>query len=879
MRIAFNPSTVKALIAPPNNKDITFDLRGQNIFARGVKFCGTDTNTWRDIKINNVSIGSNILDLRDGNNTTLTNIKGVVTINSTWRPVVDNLTSGSTTSSLSANQGRVLAGLINGKSDSKHNHDDRYVRKSGDTMLGALNFANGTWNLVGDDVYIGDYNLGGRLCIKSANNDNISGIAIYNKAESVVANLWFDNANLNVDRQFVVQNHHLWIQGVGTAGGNNNRLTLVSGMPIGLEYNTAKRGTILYSNGIAFADPYNGNSNNDSGWIRHLETSANSGTLEIAVGDDALNEEIHFRWYNTNSSVETRVHDITVPRATGTLALTSQLPSVGNGTIIINQAGSEKGRFTVNQSGSTTINLTDNNSTYNFSGAYFESGKNAVGEHDANNITYNSHTYYTKNGPSKNLGASTDDGSIYSQARESNWVAQIAQDYRNGRLFVRGKNNNVWQNWKRIAQYEEIPTSLPAKGGNADTAIQATNLTPENTPHYFRDPSASSRRGGMYWGSAGSESMSFVAVNSGTRFQFVGGSDIANWTSSTWQSVTPYLTIYSSGIVTSGSVTATKGFIKSGSSDSYVLLGGGGHKAISDFVRAFGTSNDNIDSDWGQSFKTFDPIPSGTPPEQNPNISILNIGEDFNRRKQLAFTWNNDNIYYRRRVDGTGFTNWVRLALINDINNYYWANIKISTSSSTTTSPTVSNLTATSSIKVCNISLGNGNEINSANGSLYLNYRSSGNIGLCQGGGNVGIGTTTPSYKLDVKGQVRASGFIHSDHSINDSVLLAGGGYGSIFKLGAPKYYNNTNYALSFHKLSSLCNNLVWVDGYIWNSTSTSFYVSSDFYPYLYNNAPSIRTIYRMDGNNMITVDGNGLVVISCSSYPRRVGFFYTGRA
>jgi hypothetical protein len=138
----------------------------------------------------------------------------------------------------------------------------------------------------------------------------------------------------------------------------------------------------------------------------------------------------------------------------------SEIPTVGNGVIIINQAGSEKGRFTVNQSGSTTINLTDNNSTYNFSGAYFESGKNAVGEHDANNITYNSHTYYKKNGPSRNLGASTDDGSIYSQAYSSTWVSQIAQDYRNGRLFVRGKNNNVWQDWKRIAQYEEIPTKV-----------------------------------------------------------------------------------------------------------------------------------------------------------------------------------------------------------------------------------------------------------------------------------------------------------------------------------------------------------------------------------------------------------------------------------
>lgn len=140
MKIAFNPSTVAALIAPPNNKNITFDLRGQNIFARGVKFCGTDTNTWRDIKINNVSIGSNILDLRNGSNTTLTNINGVVTINSTWRPVVDNLTSDSTTSSLSANQGRVLKALIDGKSDSGHVHDARYLRLAGGWMSGDINF-------------------------------------------------------------------------------------------------------------------------------------------------------------------------------------------------------------------------------------------------------------------------------------------------------------------------------------------------------------------------------------------------------------------------------------------------------------------------------------------------------------------------------------------------------------------------------------------------------------------------------------------------------------------------------------------------------------------------------------------------------------------
>lgn len=145
MKISFNPSNSNKNILDliKNNKDIVFDLKGHSIFARGVEFKGTDTNTWRDIKINNVSIGSSTLDLRNGSNTTLTNTNGVVTINSTWRPVVDNLTSDSTTSSLSAKQGKVLKALIDGKSNSDHNHDGRYVRYYAVTTLDCNNLAAG----------------------------------------------------------------------------------------------------------------------------------------------------------------------------------------------------------------------------------------------------------------------------------------------------------------------------------------------------------------------------------------------------------------------------------------------------------------------------------------------------------------------------------------------------------------------------------------------------------------------------------------------------------------------------------------------------------------------------------------------------------------
>lgn len=43
MKIAYNPKTAAALTTAAANNDITFDLRGLNIFVRGEKFKGTDT--------------------------------------------------------------------------------------------------------------------------------------------------------------------------------------------------------------------------------------------------------------------------------------------------------------------------------------------------------------------------------------------------------------------------------------------------------------------------------------------------------------------------------------------------------------------------------------------------------------------------------------------------------------------------------------------------------------------------------------------------------------------------------------------------------------------------------------------------------------------
>lgn len=110
-------------------------------------------------------------------------------------------------------------------------------------------------------------------------------------------------------------------------------------------------------------------------------------------------------------------------------------------------------------------------------------GSNAHHPMDCNNVIWNGMAYYTANGPATSLGATATDGALYSQAYNENWVGQIAQDYRNGNLFVRGKNSGTWQSWKRVRRTDESPTMtdetypalLPQNGSNNWIKIGTTN--------------------------------------------------------------------------------------------------------------------------------------------------------------------------------------------------------------------------------------------------------------------------------------------------------------------------------------------------------------------------------------------------------------------
>lgn len=74
-----------------------------------------------------------------------------------------------------------------------------YLKRSGGTMTGALNFANGTWNLVGDDSYMGDHNVSGTFCVKGANGE--TGIALVNvNNEEDYARISYGGGNINFNK-------------------------------------------------------------------------------------------------------------------------------------------------------------------------------------------------------------------------------------------------------------------------------------------------------------------------------------------------------------------------------------------------------------------------------------------------------------------------------------------------------------------------------------------------------------------------------------------------------------------------------------------------------------------------------------------------------
>ena len=527
------------------------------------------------------------------------------------------------------------------KADKTHTHDDRYYLKTDvDALLEDLEDTK-------SDI---DHNHDDRYYTETEIDTLLNG-----KSDSGHTHDYLPLTGGTLTNALTVQTGGVWIQGGSNAGSNNTRMALTSGMPDKFPYNQSKRGVYIYSNAIALADPYNGNTNNDAGWIRHIEETGNSGTLELAVGDDG-NESIVARQYNTSSSV---VRTLTLLDSSGNTSIPGKLnihtgfngyslalskenltvqsttvvrtgldicgPTYGNtaselksnvaGTLSYGDGGpqirfssgsapgqgqngaiiftdhdtagtgvsfnflSDQGDCYVNAKhfkgtliGSSSLNVlktgdtmtgtlivkssegnyregirvnrvadtswaditigskadsgtgdfvwfigtpptsngrilyishnASSSNTYfhadsasrngpalhlGWSGSvasgnadavnggvvydYIASGNQNRDEHNANNAIKNGVYYYNSNGPAVSLGATTADGGLYVQRYSDIWVVQIAQDYRTGKLFVRGKSNGTWQAWRAVSHHIVSSTALTDGSSALETGM------------------------------------------------------------------------------------------------------------------------------------------------------------------------------------------------------------------------------------------------------------------------------------------------------------------------------------------------------------------------------------------------------------------------
>ena len=96
---------------------------------------------------------------------------------------------------------------------------------------------------------------------------------------------------------------------------------------------------------------------------------------------------------------------------------------------------------------------------------------------NCNDATSNGHWYWSSNGPSTAIGAAYGDGALYTQAYSSSWVAQIAQDYGNGKIFTRSKNNGTWNDWKALS-YDGHTHSQYITGITKSMVTTALGYTP-----------------------------------------------------------------------------------------------------------------------------------------------------------------------------------------------------------------------------------------------------------------------------------------------------------------------------------------------------------------------------------------------------------------